>query len=308
MKRYSKEQIEELRKISALDYMKNYHPEAIVKNGRNDYYLKDHDSLHFSNGKWYWWSRKIGGSNAIDYLMKVENYTFIEACNQLSKLTKVASPISYDHVIPKKTFVLPKKDSNNKAIIHYLCDERKIDRDIVDYFIHNNMIYQSKYYKNVVFVGYNGEKPSYAFKRSIRDNVKLDHAGSNKAFSFSYTDPTSDELHVFEASIDMLSYMTLLKQNNEDYMLHSYLSLAGVSKQDGSSIPISLKSYLERNTNIQCIVFHLDNDEVGIKATQSMISVLYNQYECIDEHPTKYKDFNEVLVNKNTKNKHEIAR
>lgn len=297
MKHYSKEQINELRKISALDYMKNYHPEYIVKNGRRDYYLKDHDSLHFSNGKWYWWSRKIGGSNAIDYLMAVENYTFVEACDHLSDLTKVTSPIPYDTSTPKKPFVLPKRDTNNRAIIHYLCDERKIDAEIVDYFIQKNMIYQSKYYKNVVFVGYDGDKPAYAFKRSIRDNVKLDHAGSNKSFSFSYPAPLSDELHVFEATIDLLSYMTLLKQNNKDYMTHSYLSLAGVSKQDGSDIPISLKSYLERNPNIKRIVFHLDNDEVGMKATQSMVSVLSSQYECIDEHPTKYKDINEELQN-----------
>ncbi len=295
MKHYSKEQINELRKISALDYMKNYHPEAIVKNGRRDYSLKDHDSLHFSNGKWYWWSRKIGGNNAIDYLMAVENYTFVEACDHLSDLTKVTSPISYDTASPKKTFALPKRDSNNHAIIHYLCDKRKIDADIVDYFIQNNMIYQSKYYKNVVFVGYDGDKPAYAFKRSIHENVKLDHAGSNKAFSFSYTALLSDELHVFEAAIDLLSYMTLLKQNHKDYMNQSYLSLAGVSKQDGSDIPISLKSYLERNPNIKRIVFHLDNDEVGMKATKSMISVLSSQYECIDEHPTKYKDINEEL-------------
>ena len=308
MTRYSKEQIEQLRKISALDYMKNYHSEDIVKNGRYDYYLRDHDSLHFSNGKWYWWSRKIGGCNAIDYLMKVENYSFIDACNHLSDLTRAAFPISYDHVTNKKPFVLPERDSNNNAIIHYLCDERKVDRDIVDYFIDNNMLYQSKYYKNAVFVGYDGSTPAYAFKRSINKNVKLDHSGSNKSFSFSYTCPKSDELHVFEAAIDMLSYMTLLKQSKQDYMNHCYLSLAGVSKQDGSDIPISLRSYLQRNPDIKCIVFHLDNDEVGIKAAHSMMSILYSQYECVDAHPTKYKDFNEVLVNKALQKSQKISR
>ena len=38
---------------------------------------------------------------------------------------------------------------------------------------------------------------------SYRFCLHLDHAGSNKAFSFSYTNINSDELHVFEAAIDL---------------------------------------------------------------------------------------------------------
>ena len=290
--------LQNIKSLSAFDYIKNYHPDLLIKNGRTDYYHRYHDSLHFSNGKWYWWSKRTGGKSAIDYLIKVEGMEFLDACWYLVDLMKVSEPIiTIEQPKERKPFVLPERDTNNHAIIHYLCDVRKIDRDIVNYFIDNNMLYQSKHYKNVVFVGYDGQKPAYAFKRSIYKNFKLDHAGSNKAFSFSFTNFNSDELHVFEAAIDLLSYMTILKMNNENYVTKNYLSLAGANNQANGDIPISLKSFLSRNPNIKIIVFHLDNDEVGISATRYMMNRLKDKYQCIDKHPTRYKDINEELIN-----------
>ena len=43
-----KEVLEKVRTLSAFDYLKNYAPDLLVKNGRTDYYHRDHDSLHFS--------------------------------------------------------------------------------------------------------------------------------------------------------------------------------------------------------------------------------------------------------------------
>lgn len=298
-----KEVLEKVRTLSAFDYLKNYAPDLLVKNGRTDYYHRNHDSLHFSNGKWYWWSQGKGGTSALDYLIIVEGYEFKDACNYLSDLMNVSAPVTtFYHPKPSKPFELPVKDKNNDLVIRYLCEVRKIDKDIVDDFISKGMIYQSANFKNAVFVGYDKDKPAYAFKRSIFKNFKLDHAGSNKAFSFNYTNPKSDVLHIFEAVIDLLSYMTLLKMNEMDYTEFSYLSLAGASDKiatkSEADIPIALKTYLERNPNIKTIIFHLDNDEVGIGATSKIISILNSKYQCIDEHPTSYKDVNEELIHK----------
>jgi hypothetical protein len=41
--------------------------------------LKDHESLAVTNGKLYWHSHNIGGRTAIDYLMNVCGYDFINA-------------------------------------------------------------------------------------------------------------------------------------------------------------------------------------------------------------------------------------
>lgn len=300
-----KEVLEKVRTLSAFDYLRNYAPDLLVKNGRTDYYHREHDSLHFSNGKWYWWSQGKGGTSALDYLIIVEGYEFKDACNYLSDLMNVSEPVTtYYHPKPVKPFELPIKDKNNDLVIRYLCEVRKIDKDIVDEFISKGMIYQSANFKNAVFVGYDKDKPAYAFKRSIFKNFKLDHTGSNKAFSFNYTNPKSDVLHVFEAAIDLLSYMTLLKMDEKDYTKFDYLSLAGASDKiaikSEADIPIALKAYLERNPNIKTIVFHLDNDEVGIGATSKIISILNSKYQCIDEHPSICKDVNEELIHKKT--------
>lgn len=302
-KRYIRKAVlQEIRKLSAFDYLKNYQPDMLIKNGRTDYYHREHDSLHFSNGKWYWWSQGKGGTSALDYLVTVEGFDFKDACNNLLDLMKISAPVT-TYYYPKQTkpFELPVKDTNNDLIIRYLCNQRKIDKDIVDYFISTNQIYQDKQFKNVVFVGYDGDKPSYAFKRSIFKNYKLDHSGSNKAFSFSFTNSNSSILHVFEAAIDLLSYMTILKLDHQDFKQYNYLSLAGASDKIASKteadIPIALKSFLERNKNIKTLIFHLDNDEVGIGATFKIMNVLSQKYDCIDDHPKDCKDVNEELVN-----------
>lgn len=129
MSRYiDSDTLQNIRSFSAFDYLKNYHPDLLIKNGRTDYYHRYHDSLHFSNGKWYWWSKRAGGKSAIDYLTKVEGMKFLDACWYLVDLMKVSKPmITIEHPKERKSFVLPLKDSNNNALIHYLCDVRKIE-------------------------------------------------------------------------------------------------------------------------------------------------------------------------------------
>ena len=76
--------LENIRTLSAFDYLNNYHPSLLVKNGKKDYYHREHESLHFSNGKWYWWSRGFGGVSALDYLMKVRGFGFVESIEILT--------------------------------------------------------------------------------------------------------------------------------------------------------------------------------------------------------------------------------
>lgn len=291
----------ELRTLSAFDYLMNYRPQGtLIRKGRNDYIHNVHDSLHFSNGKWYWFSKGFGGTSALDYLEKVEGFSIADAARELNDIMKVSPPTKYFVNQTRKPFVLPMKDYNNNMVISYLSKQRKIDLDIIKFFIDNNMLYQDMKFKNAIFVGFDGNKPAYAFKRSIFSKDRFDHSGSNKAFSFSLNNISSDTLHVFEACIDLLSYLTILKINNEEWLRDNYLSLAGasasISRQNEADIPIALRSYLERNPNIKTIIFHLDNDEVGIKATRQMTAVLRDKYICLDEHPKKYKDVNDELI------------
>lgn len=53
--------------------------DELVKRDGNEYCTRTHDSLKISNGKWFWWSRGIGGVSALDYLVKVRGLDFVTA-------------------------------------------------------------------------------------------------------------------------------------------------------------------------------------------------------------------------------------
>ena len=95
-----------------------------------------------------------------------------------------------------------------------------------------------------------------------------DAKGSSKEFSFRLLSKIKNNtLHIFESSIDLLSYATLLKQKGYDYQNQNLLALAGVYQPGGnieqSKVPIAVKNFLERNTYIENIVLHFDNDRAG---------------------------------------------
>ena len=76
--------IEAARQIDLLSYLQAYEPGELVHVSGSTYCTREHDSLKISNGKWHWFSRGIGGRNALDYLVKVKEMPFPEAVSQLT--------------------------------------------------------------------------------------------------------------------------------------------------------------------------------------------------------------------------------
>ena len=62
------EVVEQARQIDLLTYLQSCEPQELVRISGNNYTTRTHDSLKISNGKWMWWSQRIGGYNALDYL------------------------------------------------------------------------------------------------------------------------------------------------------------------------------------------------------------------------------------------------
>lgn len=306
MKHYSEHQLSQIRSIDLLTYLKNYEPEELVKFSRDTYVTKTHDSLKISNGKWYWFSRGIGGVSALDYLIKVKNYNFNEAVKTIQKCINNCEPIKYVQIENNKNtkLILPQKNENNNMIIQYLLS-RGIDRDLIYECIDNDLIYEEAKTHNVVFVGYDKHNsPRYAYIRSTNSIRFIKEAyGSHKAFSFKIKSlNNSNTIHIFESAIDLLSYATILKLNNKEWYNENLLSLAGVYQPtkiiQESKIPISLNLFLNNNPNINKIILHLDNDIAGRTATESLKITLQNRYEVIDE-PAQYgKDINDYLCAK----------
>lgn len=291
----------EAKRMDLMTYLRNYEPYELVRFSGDTYTTKTHDSLKISNGKWMWWSRGIGGRNALDYLIKVKGMSFLEAVETIIGHAAVQAPV---YVQSRKredaSLLLPEKNSSTSRIGKYL-SRRGIDHEIIIYCVEKGVIFESLPYHNVVFVGYDeNERPKYAAYRSTTpERIMGDCSGSNKQYSFRLVNENDGEVHVFECAIDLLSYATLCKINGKDWKKHNLVSLAGVylprKEIEESKIPIALESFLKSRPDLHRIVLHLDNDKAGRYATKALQTVLPKSYEVIDDPPPQGKDFNDFL-------------
>lgn len=290
-KRISKKDIIRIRKLDLFSYCLNYYPEELVKDSSNHYRLRSNHSCVMSYGKWNDFVAHRGGKSALDYLIYIENKDFKEAAHEILDLLNSKEPVINKTVQKReKPFLLPSRNENDNIAIRYLVYDRKINRKLVEYCIQKGMVYEDKYH-NVVFVGYDDHDfARYAFKRSTLSNGKYDVAGSKKEYNFRLGNDKSETIHVFEAVIDLLSYITIEMKKGNEWNQDCYLALGGV----GGIIPPALDYYL-KDHNIKSIVLHLDNDEAGRLATKNIIESIGENYEMKDDH-SKYKDFNEELI------------
>jgi len=311
-----KEIVAEAKKIDLLTYLKNYEPSELIEVCRGTYSTRTHDSLKISNGLWYWFTKQVGGKNAIDYLMKVRDYSFVNAVQTVMGNIKVQAPIIYkqQEKSKEKKLILPLKASNNNIAINYLLS-RGIESEIIQHCIEKNLLYEEHKNHNVVFVGYDEKQiPRYAFCRATNEERFMREAtGSDKKYSFKINSQTENNiLHVFESSIDLLSFATLLKLNNRNWKEENMLSLGGIysSKYDieKSEVPISLIEFLEKNPNINEIHLHLDRDLAGRNATAFLQQVLSEKYKVLDSTVPFGKDMNEFLCLKKQTQKIEKER
>lgn len=295
--------VAEARQVDLLTYLKNYEPYELVEVCRNTYTTKSHDSLKISNGLWYWFTKGVGGKSAIDYLIKVRNFTFINAVQTVLGNIKTQAPVQYkqQEKNKEKHLKVPVKAVNNDRAINYLLS-RGIDKDIINYCIENKLLYQEEKTNNVVFIGYNNDNiPSYAFCRATnQERFMREATGSNKKYSFKIkADKESNIVHLFESSIDLLSYATLLHLENKNWRAENLLSLGGIysSKYDveKTKIPVSLTEFLERNPNINEIYLHLDRDLAGRNASSFFQQVLSKNYKVYNHTIPFGKDVNEYL-------------
>lgn len=296
------EVIEQARQIDLLSYMKAFDPNELVRISGNNYTTRTHDSLKISNGKWMWWSQRIGGYNALDYLIKVKEYSFVEAVETLMGKAAVMSTLT---VRPKqkeqpKVLLLPEKSDTTDRITEYLFG-RGIDYSIIEYCIAKGYIFESLPYHNLVCVGFDesGKAKYAAYRATIDRRILGDCSGSDKHYSFRIADSKSDTVHLFECAIDLLSYATLAKISGRDWRQENLVSLAGVylpkEKIEDSTTPAALVQYLKSKPQIKKIVLHLDNDNTGRKAAEALKIILPDSFEVIDDPPPKGKDFNDFL-------------
>lgn len=256
--------------------------------------------MRISNGKWCWWSHGIGGSTALDYLIKVRDMPFLTAAHHLADVFHGRSVSAVSVRQPAHEQVrklqLPPKNATHGRVEAYL-KKRGIAPEVIDHCIQSGSLYESADYHNAVFVGFDRSGvPRYGFKRSTgATRFVADCAGSSKQYAFCMDGGSGEDVHLFESAIDALSFATLLLLHRRDWRAENLLSLSGIYTPKDGKLPAALAQYLVDHPGIRSLTLHLDNDAPGRIAAQAIATIAKKQgLRCEDCCP-KHKDVNEDL-------------
>ena len=285
---YTEEQIARANQTDLVSFL-NAQGEQLVKSGR-EYRWKKHDSVTVSGNRWYRHSQNKGGY-PVDFVMEFYHVIFPEAVKML--IGEEGEGRQKSCLAPSPDFRLPEKSETNETVIKYLTEIRRLEKDLVEEWIAGGNIYEEKKHHNVVFVGRDADGiPRYAHCRGTGGiKYRGDVAGSDKSYGFCHRGE-DNQLFVFEAAIDLLSFIQLFPK---DWKKRSYLSLGGVSS-------VVLMTFLSERPQITSVFLCLDNDHAGNEACEKLAGEIPDGYRVIRLKPAR-KDWNEILCDENADRK-----
>ncbi len=250
-----------------------------------------HDSVTVHGGKWYDHKNQRGGY-AVKFLQEFLNFSFQDAVVELLGGHCSAQTVSSPGAAPEsvvKPFELPEPNLNMRRVFAYLTKQRFIDPQIISHFAHEHKIYEDSKYHNAVFVGMdeNGTPKQASVRSTISFGkiFRLTVANSDTKYSFSHFG-NDGKLFVFEAPIDMLSFITLYQKDWKD---HSYIAMNGVYES-------AILKALENHSELKSVYLCTDSDEGGIEAAERLRDILREHgYTDIFRIMPQQKDWNECL-------------
>ena len=254
-----------------------------------------HDSITLRGSTWFDHKNQVGGG-AIKFMQEFYDMDFQTAVQELlgQRVTPLShSPPKVSAKEEKKEFRLPQANTNMHRVYAYLIKQRFIAPDIISYFAKQHTLYEEKEHHNAVFVGVdeNGV-PRQAHKRSTNsygNSFRITCQGSDTRYSFAHFGE-SKRLYVFEAPIDMMSFLTLYPK---DWQKHSCIAMNGVYEN-------AVLTALKNHSNLREIVLCVDNDEGGIEAVDRLRDILHeNGYPNVKRLAPEFKDWNECLKSQN---------
>ena len=291
MEEYTREQIQRADDTDLYVFLSG-RGEQFKRCGKEYRWLR-HDSVMINKNEWYRFSQNKGG-HAIDFMKEFYGLSFAEAVKELlgeegdsnNRTAKEDAGRQKVCPIPLPGLELPERNENCEIARKYLIEQRKLSKQLVDQMIEKGDIYESKNYRNVVFVGRDKEQnPRYAAMRGTDEKRYRGEArGSEKAYGFGHIG-TDEKLFVFESPIDLLSYITAVP---EEWEKHSYISLGGLSEK-------AMKRMYTEYPHIHSIYLCLDNDEPGNERCRQFVSLIPEKLSVYRLEPVK-KDWNECLV------------
>lgn len=291
----TKKQILAARQMTAIEFLRRYRPEELVKAGsRGEFQLRTHDSFKINGetSNFHWKSRDIGGKSALDYLVKVEEMRFVDAVLTLCEESPGYIPPPYPSE-QKKEFVLPPAAESNRRVSAYLM-KRGIDRKVIEACLRAGILYESADYHNAVFVGKDEAGAArYAFLRGTYTRgkpFKAEVSGSDKRFCFLLPPKRETKrLAVYEAAIETLAHLTL--EGTADKWR---LSLGGIyAPKEGEptcssfKAPPALEAFLSGHPEIEEIEICTNNDYAGRWAAEHIVKFYQGRYQIIQNLPEK---------------------
>lgn len=284
---FTEQEKEQARQIDIAELLRSQ-GEALKRSG-SEYEWKDGSQKVTIRGNLWFHQYERTGGDAIDFVRRFYNKSYPEAMEYLlggcSGTLAVSPPMQKK---PPKPFVLPPKNDNMRRVYAYLINRRGIDRDVLYAFAHKGMIYESADYHNAVFVGFDTDGvPRHAHKRGTgsQSSYKGNIGGSLPEHSFHWTG-SSEKLYLFEAPIDMLSFISMHK---EGWQRNSYAASCGVSDH-------VLWQMIKENPNIDFVCLCRDNDEAGQLANKRTSDALFLKGVRHEILVPIHKDWNEDLL------------
>lgn len=285
---FTEEQKQQARKTNIIGLLQS-RGEQVKKSGSEYEWLYNSQKITIRDNLWFHQYERVGG-DAIDFVRKFYKKSFQDAMEYLlGNSSCIIIQTQQDKKEKQvKEFMPPTKNNDMSRVFKYLNIKRGIDKEIICSFAHDQMLYESKEYHSAVFLGFDKKGVSrHAHMRGIgaSSTYKGNVSGSIPEYSFHWHG-ASKYLFLFEAPIDMLSFISMHKK---DWKKHSYAASCSVSDK-------VLFQCLKDNPNIRFVYLCFDNDIPGQEANnriQNKLNALNIKSKILVPN---HKDWNEDLV------------
>ena len=282
---FTEEQREQARRTDLAAFLRQC-GEEVKKSGSENMWLDHGQKVTIRGNLWFHQYEQVGG-DAIDFACRFYGMDYPEAV-QLMLSMGVSTVREKVEPFPQKPLEIPPKHENMRRVYGYLIRCRGIDKDVLDAFAYRGLVFESADYHNAVFVGADKTgKPRHIHKHSTaaQGGFKGNAPGSEPEYSFHWIGG-GDTLFLFEAPIDMLSFISLHKQSWKSY---SFAAACGVSDK------VLWQTLIDRPYITKACIC-LDNDEPRQKAAQRISKALAEKNICNRILVPTRKDWNEDVL------------
>ena len=260
--------------------------EEVKRSGSENMWMDHGQKVTIRGNLWFHQYEQVGG-DAVDFVRRFYNLDYREAVLTLISMGvgMIREPVE---PFTQKPLQIPAKYENMRRVYGYLLQRRGIDKEVLDTFAYRGLVYECDRYHNAVFVGIDKDKKiRHIHKRSTaaQGGFKGNAPGSEPEYSFHWHGG-GDVLYLFEAPIDMLSFISMFKHC---WKSQSYAASCGVSDK-------VLWQMLKDGPHIKKVYICFDNDEPGQQAAQRISGEMTEKGIWHEIYPPENKDWNEDLL------------